>query len=676
VRIGIIEPHLRPSGGIRRMVELANRLVDGGHAVTFYLPEGERLRCGWLPCRARIARVAEGRGEELDVIVFNDEPQWHLLALFERARARVFYALAASSLYAKPGSWEAPRADVDLVLANSAFTAGLVERETGVRPEVLLGGINRAHFRPVDVPKRYPLLCVGDRRPWKGTHVVEEAARLLGMPLEKYGPKRLRQEELAAEYSRAEVFAVGSPFEGFGQPGLEALACGIPLVTTDNGGCREYALDGETALVVPPDDPRALADAVAHLRTDPELAARLRRNGLALVEERFDWDRSAGELEAHLERAVEQAPPARARQKLLRHECPAEPELTVVVPVWDGLTWTQAFVESVRRHTDVPYELVIVDNGSGWEAKGYAREAADVAILNGRNRGFAAAMNQGLRRARGRAVAFCNNDTVLPPGWSSRLVAHLDDPSAGIVVPAVTAARNPLTVRREPGEEVERVRPFAPPPPAVVYVLRTETARALGGFGEEFEPAGSEDVDLAFKVWVNGLDIVYDSRVLVRHASKATAAAKLGDWEAVWRRNRKVLLAKWQSADPGVPRLRGQRGRDYQYRLQVAASVASWMDSYFEVRERSLREIAAGRARRRLDTRLRSLGLRVWPRVTPYLSGDRRHAVVAAYRRLRGRDTSLPVYAWTPPAGNRAVNGLRPPLEDPVPQGPSLEELR
>ena len=46
----------------------------------------------------------------------------------------------------------------------------------------------------------------------------------------------------------ARVFAVGSWFEGFCQPGLEALACGTSLVTTDNGGCREYAVHEETTL--------------------------------------------------------------------------------------------------------------------------------------------------------------------------------------------------------------------------------------------------------------------------------------------------------------------------------------------------------------------------------------------------------------------------------------------
>ena len=64
-------------------------------------------------------------------------------------------------------------------------------------------------------------------------------------------------------------------------------------------------------------------------------------------------------------------------------------DLSVVVLAWDNLDLTRAFVDSVRRNTDVGYELIIVDNGSQSEAAAYARDAADHAILNDENRGFA-----------------------------------------------------------------------------------------------------------------------------------------------------------------------------------------------------------------------------------------------------------------------------------------------
>src|SRR4029077_3934701 len=102
----------------------------------------------------------------------------------------------------------------------------------------------------------------------------------------------------------------------------------------------------------------------------------------------------------------------------IRPSAPAEPELSVVVLTWNNLLYSQQFVDSVRRNTDVPYELVIVDNGSEWEAANYARAAADRVVLNDANLGFARGMNQGLKVASGRFVAFCNNDTLVPEGWA------------------------------------------------------------------------------------------------------------------------------------------------------------------------------------------------------------------------------------------------------------------
>ena len=565
------------------MVEFANRLVDRNHQVTFYLPDGVDLRCTWMRCAAQVKPMTAGFADELDVILFNHEPQWHLIDRFERARRRVFYALHYAYLYGKEGSWESLRAPVDLQLANSNWTADQICGETGHRPTVQLGGVNREMFHPYPGRKRFPLLCSGEQlRTWKGTETIIEAGRLLRVPVERYAGKNLDQQALGREYAAARVFAVGSWFEGFCQPGLEALACGTPLVTTDNGGCREYAIDGETALVVPPQDPPAMAAAVRRLLDDAELAARLSANGLEVVEKDFDWERRTDEFAEVLDGvcagSVAAPPPPPC-------PVPAEPEVSVVVLAWDNLVLSQMFVDSVRRNTDVPYELVIVDNGSEWEAANYARAAADRVVLNTTNLGFARGMNQGLALARGRYVAFCNNDTELPPFWARRLVetarAH---PNAAIVVPAVTSARNPVNVRTAPGTAVEVLPPFSAPPAAIVYVAPVDRIRELGAWEEEYEIASGEDVDLCFKVWSNDLDIVYDQRVLVRHVGKGSAS-RLDNWPELWARNRRHFLDKW-TGDAEVPFLSTCDPARFARNREIARAAAGWMDRYFTARDR------------------------------------------------------------------------------------------
>jgi len=105
-------------------------------------------------------------------------------------------------------------------------------------------------------------------------------------------------------YNDSRLFLQPSHHEGFGYTAVEAMACGCALVTTDNGGSRDYADDGETALVVPPGDPKGLADAAERLLRDATERTRLAAAGTELVRSRFDWDRTAALLESRLEAYV------------------------------------------------------------------------------------------------------------------------------------------------------------------------------------------------------------------------------------------------------------------------------------------------------------------------------------------------------------------------------------
>ena len=105
-------------------------------------------------------------------------------------------------------------------------------------------------------------------------------------------------------YNDSRVFLQPSYHEGFGYTAVEAMACGCALVTTDNGGSRDYAIDDETAAVVPPGDPSALAEAAERLLRDDAGRARLAAAGAELVRRRFDWDHTAALLEPHVEAYV------------------------------------------------------------------------------------------------------------------------------------------------------------------------------------------------------------------------------------------------------------------------------------------------------------------------------------------------------------------------------------
>ncbi len=96
--------------------------------------------------------------------------------------------------------------------------------------------------------------------------------------------------EIGKHYRSAYLLAAPTRHESFGLILAEAMACGIPVVATRVTAIPEVVEDGVTGLLVPVDDPTALADALAAVLSDPERAAAMGRAGRARVEERFAWD--------------------------------------------------------------------------------------------------------------------------------------------------------------------------------------------------------------------------------------------------------------------------------------------------------------------------------------------------------------------------------------------------
>ena len=104
----------------------------------------------------------------------------------------------------------------------------------------------------------------------------------------------ISDDELARNYGQAQVAVVPSLYEGFSLPAIEAMACGVALVATTGGALPEVVgIDGETGLLVPPDDPGALAEAIGRLLDDDALRARIGAAGRERVLGRFTWQVTA-----------------------------------------------------------------------------------------------------------------------------------------------------------------------------------------------------------------------------------------------------------------------------------------------------------------------------------------------------------------------------------------------
>ncbi len=110
----------------------------------------------------------------------------------------------------------------------------------------------------------------------------------------------LGAEQLRRLYARASVFALPTLREAFGLSLVEAMRFGLPAVATRIEAIPEIVSDGETGILVPPRDARALARALSALLGDPVRARLLGAAGRARSEERFGWDRVTALMLSHI----------------------------------------------------------------------------------------------------------------------------------------------------------------------------------------------------------------------------------------------------------------------------------------------------------------------------------------------------------------------------------------
>lgn len=172
--------------------------------------------------------------------------------------------------------------------------AGLLPRVARERAPVLLyvgrifpeqKGLDTLLEAFAEVARRTParLRLVGDD--WGALGALGRRARELGVADRVEATGALPREGVLREYGAADLFVLPSHFDSFPYVLLEAMAASLPVVSTRVGGIPEVVQEGRTALLVPPRDPTALADALVRLLTDPPLAQRFGAAGRSRVEQ-------------------------------------------------------------------------------------------------------------------------------------------------------------------------------------------------------------------------------------------------------------------------------------------------------------------------------------------------------------------------------------------------------
>jgi len=257
-------------------------------------------------------------------------------------------------------------------------------------------------------------------------------------------------------------------------------------------------------------------------------------------------------------------------------ELPLPPLTSIVILTFNQLDFTKQTVESIRRHTPEPHEIIFVDNGSqdgtlDW-LELQARENRNYRLIANRsNLGFAAGCNQGMRAAHGEFILLLNNDVMVTPGWLSGMLACFDSLTrVGIVGPVTNNISGPQKLEEAHYASSPELDTFAVahrerfsgcrvPSRRIVgfcMLFRRELVDLIGLLDEEFGSGNFEDDDFALRAALEGFQnlIAYD--VFIHHHGSASFSGNRIDYAGAMARNRKIFNRKWSApvTDPSLGR--------------------------------------------------------------------------------------------------------------------------
>ena len=237
------------------------------------------------------------------------------------------------------------------------------------------------------------------------------------------------------------------------------------------------------------------------------------------------------------------------------------PLVSVVVLAFNHLDYTHQCIDSLFKYTsDVPYELITVNNGSTDGTDEYFNSLPHQKKLSfAENIGVDKAINQGFALAEGKYTLNLSNDIVVTPRWLKNLVACAESSGdIGMVVPVCGFSSNyqqvnlgykTLDEMQALAEEYNQSNPllWEERIRLVTYtcLFRTDVQKAIGGFDEDFNPGAYDDDAISFRIRRMGYRLILATDTYVHHFGSVTFNAEYAKNNLGWR-NRELFFNKFK----------------------------------------------------------------------------------------------------------------------------------
>jgi GT2 family glycosyltransferase len=236
--------------------------------------------------------------------------------------------------------------------------------------------------------------------------------------------------------------------------------------------------------------------------------------------------------------------------------------VSIIIPNMNGLPLLQSCIRSIKAYTDVPYEVIVVDNGSQDGSVDYCLAEEGVKLISSpSNRGFPAACNLGMRLASGDACLLLNNDVTATRRWLSNMLRCLySSGDIGIVGPVTNYASGRQLVETpyqtaelaalaenalDPSKwrEMKRLVGFC-------FLFKRELMDRIGLLDELFTPGHFEDDDYCYRARLAGFRLIMAGDTFVYHQGSASFLKEGTEQvEKLVRTNYDKFVSKW-GVDP------------------------------------------------------------------------------------------------------------------------------
>lgn len=239
------------------------------------------------------------------------------------------------------------------------------------------------------------------------------------------------------------------------------------------------------------------------------------------------------------------------------------PICSIVILSYNQLNYTKACLESIKQYTDLPYEVIVIDNASTEkECVEYLESRDDIIFIkNSVNKGFAGGCNQGISMAKGKYIMLLNNDTIVTRNWLSNMVDLLDKNSnIAMTGPLTNATVGKQMIYTDYGSDMEKMHELAKRVSEsgnkpwrtlrLVFfcvLIRREIFDEIGMLDEKFAVGNYEDDDFNLRMLMAKKEFYICRTSFIHHFMNVSFKQRNVEREKVMMKNKKLLEDKWDN---------------------------------------------------------------------------------------------------------------------------------